>query len=201
MAIALAIFGVAFAAFCVWLAVRIINRRERWAKWTLAVLISLPLIYVLSGWVRAHIRHQAPAPATADRLVVHESGIWPGADTYQLTSHHDRPQETRRGVLGDRGAGSGACRLDAGQSELSRVERRELLNYAIYAIVQRLYAGSLWISLKIMRFMRLSDVFASPFRRRKPPTVHSARTQRAAARSGRASRGSELSPCAASITL
>jgi len=27
-----AIIGIAFAAFCVWLAVRIVNRRERWAK-------------------------------------------------------------------------------------------------------------------------------------------------------------------------
>jgi hypothetical protein len=80
----LAILGVTFGGACVWLTVRIVNRRERWAKWTLAVLISLPLIYVLSERVRAHIRHQAPAPATANRLVVHESGIWPGAHTYQL---------------------------------------------------------------------------------------------------------------------
>jgi len=27
------------AAFCVWLTVRIVNRRERWAKWTLAFAI------------------------------------------------------------------------------------------------------------------------------------------------------------------
>ncbi|MBI3864247.1 MAG: hypothetical protein HY290_20375 [Planctomycetia bacterium] len=49
MAIALAFTGAAFAAFCLWLAVRIINRRERWAKWTLAAtIVGLPLIYVLS---------------------------------------------------------------------------------------------------------------------------------------------------------
>ena len=47
MAVALAIFGVAFAAFCVWLTVRIVNRRERWAKWTLAAVVGLPAIYVL----------------------------------------------------------------------------------------------------------------------------------------------------------
>lgn len=38
--------AVAFAAFCVWLTVRIINRRERWAKWTavgLAVVLAYPL--------------------------------------------------------------------------------------------------------------------------------------------------------------
>jgi hypothetical protein len=48
MAIAIAISAVAIAAFCVWLAVRIFNRRERWAKWSLAVAIWLPLLYVLS---------------------------------------------------------------------------------------------------------------------------------------------------------
>jgi hypothetical protein len=41
--------AIAFAAFCVWLAVRIINRRERWAKWTLAAsVVVLPLLYVAS---------------------------------------------------------------------------------------------------------------------------------------------------------
>ena len=49
MAVALAIFGVAFAAFCVWLAVRIINRRERWAKWTFAAsVVGLPVLYIAS---------------------------------------------------------------------------------------------------------------------------------------------------------
>lgn len=48
MAIATAISGIAFAAFCVWLAVRTINRRERWAKWTLAAVVAVPVLYVLS---------------------------------------------------------------------------------------------------------------------------------------------------------
>jgi hypothetical protein len=39
--------AVAFAAFCVWLGVRVYNRRERWAKWT-AVGICLVTAYVLS---------------------------------------------------------------------------------------------------------------------------------------------------------
>lgn len=42
------IVAVAFAGLCVWLAVRIINRRERWAKWMLAATLSLPVLYVLS---------------------------------------------------------------------------------------------------------------------------------------------------------
>ncbi len=41
--------SVAFAAFVVWLAVRIINRRERWAKRTaMAVMAAAPVLYVLS---------------------------------------------------------------------------------------------------------------------------------------------------------
>jgi hypothetical protein len=38
--------GVSFAAVCVWLGVRIYNRRERWAKWTLAASVALPVLYV-----------------------------------------------------------------------------------------------------------------------------------------------------------
>lgn len=40
--------AVAFAAFCVWLAVRVINRKERWAKWTLIAVLGLPVLYVAS---------------------------------------------------------------------------------------------------------------------------------------------------------
>jgi hypothetical protein len=49
MSLALPILGVAFAALCVWLAVRSINRKERWAKWTLAAVTILPTLYVLSS--------------------------------------------------------------------------------------------------------------------------------------------------------
>jgi hypothetical protein len=48
MTVVLSALGVAFAAFCVWLTVRIVNRRERWAKWTAAVVAFLPILYVLS---------------------------------------------------------------------------------------------------------------------------------------------------------
>lgn len=40
--------GVAFAAFYVWLGVRIVNRRERWAKRTALGLLLSPVLYVLS---------------------------------------------------------------------------------------------------------------------------------------------------------
>ena len=39
---------VAYVALGVWLAARIINRRERRAKWALATLVSLPVLYVVS---------------------------------------------------------------------------------------------------------------------------------------------------------
>jgi hypothetical protein len=44
----LATVGVTLAAMCIWLPVRIINRRERWAKWTLAAAVCVPLLYVFS---------------------------------------------------------------------------------------------------------------------------------------------------------
>ncbi len=49
MRIVLPALAVAFAAFCVWLGVRIVNRKERWAKWTLVMtLVGVPVLYVLS---------------------------------------------------------------------------------------------------------------------------------------------------------
>lgn len=39
--------AVAFAALCIWLTVRIANRRERWAKWT-ALAVALPVLYIAS---------------------------------------------------------------------------------------------------------------------------------------------------------
>src|SRR4029077_4208702 len=43
-----AILTVGFIAVCVWLVVRITNRRERWAIWVLATVVSPPLFYVVS---------------------------------------------------------------------------------------------------------------------------------------------------------
>jgi glucan phosphoethanolaminetransferase (alkaline phosphatase superfamily) len=41
MTILLPTLAVAFAAFCVWLTVRIVNRRERWAKRTAVVTAAI----------------------------------------------------------------------------------------------------------------------------------------------------------------
>jgi hypothetical protein len=47
MEILLPALGIAFVAIGVWLTVRIVNRKERWARWTLAVTLSLPVLYVI----------------------------------------------------------------------------------------------------------------------------------------------------------
>lgn len=56
MTIVLPILAVVFVAFCVWLTVRIVNRRERWAKWTaiemaIAVLVGYPLSFGPACWI------------------------------------------------------------------------------------------------------------------------------------------------------
>jgi hypothetical protein len=72
MNIILPTLAVAFAAFCVWLAVRIINRRERWAKWTLATVVGVPLLYVASFGPACWISSRANF---GDELV--ERTYWP----------------------------------------------------------------------------------------------------------------------------
>jgi uncharacterized membrane protein YidH (DUF202 family) len=85
MAIALTVFGVAFAAFCVWLTVRIGNRKERWAKRTLAAALGVPLLYVASlaplFWLDAQVHIDSNSPvADACRIyaipakIVYEDG-------------------------------------------------------------------------------------------------------------------------------
>lgn len=53
----MAIVAIAFAAFCVWLVVRIVNRRERWAMWTLAEAVGMPVLYVASIGPAIHVAY------------------------------------------------------------------------------------------------------------------------------------------------
>jgi hypothetical protein len=48
MKILLPASAVACAAFCLWLTVRIANRRERWARWTMTAVVGLAVLYVVS---------------------------------------------------------------------------------------------------------------------------------------------------------
>jgi hypothetical protein len=38
-----------FLAVCLWLTVRVLNRGERWAKWSLGITLGLPILY-LASW-------------------------------------------------------------------------------------------------------------------------------------------------------
>jgi H+/Cl- antiporter ClcA len=101
MAIALSIFGVvcaAFAAFFIWLMVRIINRRERWAKWTavlLAPALISPVLYVLSFGLVEWLVNHGWLPASTHELIellycplgwVHDCGPKPIAGSLEWYS-------------------------------------------------------------------------------------------------------------------
>jgi len=64
MAIVFTVLGVSFAAFAVWLTVRIVKRKERWAKRTAVALALSPVLYVLSMGPNAGLqtRHLMPEP-------------------------------------------------------------------------------------------------------------------------------------------
>jgi len=65
MALGFSIFAAAFTALCIWLGVRIFNRRERWAKWTLAAVVALPVACAASlgpaCWISSRAGFGAPA--------------------------------------------------------------------------------------------------------------------------------------------
>lgn len=54
------VLEVGFAAFAIWLAVRIVNRREKWARWTAGCLAVVLVAYLFSYgpacWVTARPR-------------------------------------------------------------------------------------------------------------------------------------------------
>ena len=76
MSIVLPALAVAFAAFCVWLTVRIINRRERWAKWTaVALLVGAPPLYLLSWGPTCWLASRGYVPAWAGDAV--NAFYWP----------------------------------------------------------------------------------------------------------------------------
>jgi len=54
---------IAFTAFWAWLGVRIVNRKERWAKRLMAVNIAIPILYVASFgpacWISSRVNRGA----------------------------------------------------------------------------------------------------------------------------------------------
>jgi hypothetical protein len=69
MSIPLAILGVAFTAFSVWLAVRIVNRRERWAKRVAIALVVTLVVYPLSIGPATWLDERGLLPASAVSLI------------------------------------------------------------------------------------------------------------------------------------
>jgi hypothetical protein len=67
MTVLLPTLCVALAALYVWLTVRIVNRRERWAKWTLAALVVVAVYPLSMGpayWVCTDARRRIRADWT-----------------------------------------------------------------------------------------------------------------------------------------
>jgi hypothetical protein len=65
--------GALYAAACVWICVRLFNRRERWSKWTALGLAMAPLVYLLSS---------GPLSMVAFRSrVVHTPTVMPDGST------------------------------------------------------------------------------------------------------------------------
>ena len=89
MALALSVFGFAFAAICVWLTVRIINRRERWAKRTaVGLIVGLPLLYVASfGPACWMIAADGARPAALPNLYLPISWAMSQSDAISNTLH------------------------------------------------------------------------------------------------------------------
>ena len=52
-----------------WLTVRIVNRRERWAKWTLAASLALAAAYPLSIGPLQWLDQRSPLPGWADKPI------------------------------------------------------------------------------------------------------------------------------------
>jgi hypothetical protein len=71
MSIVLPALAVAFPGICIWLVVRAYNRREVWAKWTLAGLVGLPVLYIASFgpacWFCSYLDADPPALAMVYR--------------------------------------------------------------------------------------------------------------------------------------
>jgi hypothetical protein len=82
MTIVFIVLGAAYAAFAVWLTVRIINRRERWAKRTAVGLVVLSVLYVLSSGpmqcvaFRAHRTHVNEIGGPGMMIETIETGFW-----------------------------------------------------------------------------------------------------------------------------
>lgn len=63
------IFGIVYPSLCIWLGVRIFNRRERWAKWMLAATLALAAAYPLSIGPVQWLDERSPLPRWTDKPI------------------------------------------------------------------------------------------------------------------------------------
>src|SRR5262245_31992187 len=71
----LLLLAIAFSACCLWLAVRVINRRERWAKWAFAVMVVTALFgYPLSIGPACWLTARSPGAPQPDRVMIAGGG-------------------------------------------------------------------------------------------------------------------------------
>jgi len=61
--------SVVYMAVCIWLTVRVINRRERRAKWSLAVLLSTPTLYFTSVPARLYLANHGLLPEAVSQVI------------------------------------------------------------------------------------------------------------------------------------
>jgi hypothetical protein len=80
VSIILPALAVAFAALCAWLGVRTYNQRERWAKWTLAIFVGVPVLYVVSFgpacWVYSRMASDDETWVTLDFIYAPFLRVW-----------------------------------------------------------------------------------------------------------------------------
>jgi hypothetical protein len=83
MEILLPALAIAFVAFCIWLGVRIINRREQWAKWlALGLAVNLPVLYVLSFGPVCWVCVRAKSESGCRRIgSIYAPLLWLGIET------------------------------------------------------------------------------------------------------------------------
>lgn len=58
-----------YAAACIWLTVRVINRRERRAKWSLAALLSMPALYFTSAPAMGYLVNHGLLPVAIAQVL------------------------------------------------------------------------------------------------------------------------------------
>jgi hypothetical protein len=75
------VIGTAYAAVSVWLGVRLFNRRERWAKWTIVALVLMPVLYVLSSGPMTILAFRTRITRTSTTLPNGSSAVQASAET------------------------------------------------------------------------------------------------------------------------